>query len=406
MAYAYSQEIQYTGNADATDGLIPILIGAPGSPGSFHVRADGAQNWPIDLAVSFDGGTTLENFVRLRGTMGPYEWVCLWIPHDLTADGTITVLWGDSEAADYHDASLAAYIDDCEPTTNFVPQGNNPYFMPVESGIFGLKSDDDNTVDYYALATGLSLPATGTVVTTFKYTRVPSSYWNVFGIFEDETWRNGAWFKLRGYAYFYATIWTDGTVSESYSYDSSIDTNNNLMCALSYYTDKIVIFCSGNYDDVAPIRTEKTGTLPTSYNTLFLALDSCIIPGVAVFDSPREVVFPTTPLQPYHAFDLTSAIGKNGMEKGGQIVFRLSGVTQIDGNPASCELMVVDTYTNWQWPARSAADGTFTVDIPKLLLTKGFDGLEDGRFLVVCRDPNGQKNAKVVDRVTPVTVIR
>ena len=74
-----------------------------------HVYCEEVQNWPIDVAFSQDGGTTLKQYIRAK--LSPETCFCL-VPLEGTEAGSLTVLWGDENASDYADSSKVLFQAD------------------------------------------------------------------------------------------------------------------------------------------------------------------------------------------------------------------------------------------------------------------------------------------------------
>lgn len=372
MSYSHSQNLNISSTGNANSCIALVLLGPYGAGLDHHVNCKEAQNWPVDVAFSVDGGSTFLSYYRVD--IPAFGAILAYIPLDLTNDVTLTVFWGDSTAPDYHDSSLADYVWTL----------NNPF------GRYGL--------------TNTFLQSLSSAITDFTLTAITTT--------KDDNYDCSIYIRDTANDY-YIRAWLDccsmrvklekkdasGTSSSSYKYYYE----EPIVIILSYDSANSIAhlgvqgwYSSSPQDDYQTISASISSfdQVEFEFNQKRSLLGCCL---ADVFKRPQTVslVQKTIP----NAVNWSPTLSPPPTAPFRRRVYAFYGQNTEDGSPAAGKIVVYDHHSTRVWHTTVKPDGSWRVNLPKLALYSNFD--VNQRFAVFSHDPDRVYNAVIYDHVTP-----
>jgi len=374
VAYTNQIDLTITGNSEASDGILFLRLCKSDAvlDGIVSLALDGCENWPIDVAFSFDGGSTFVPFIRFEVVPGHLVFI---IPGDYSSDKTLTVFWGDASAPDYNDDSLADFV----ARDNMFHQ-----FSPISAPLTAVVPyATRNNYGFYS-STGMACffeEGTGDYVSVVPY---------------------GAYFRVyvnSSYASYYHDDTND--VQTVRAFFLKLDGSN----AILEWTPQLGVDLTSisKACDYASIdRVE----FPMTYRL------QAICGGVAIFSGLKKQVY-VNEAEYYKPpkFPPPGEFQHLPISEAGTQRWVFSGYVTEGGEPATNDVILYHHQTGFVTKTKSRpSDGYWRIALPRLVFTDPFQQLKpfiyvDRAFAVFCHDKEQVYNAKIYDHITPALEI-
>ena len=372
MSYSNSQDITITATGNANSCVALALLGPYGAGLHYHVNCKEAQNWPIDVAFSTDGGATLLPYYRVN--VPTFGIILAYIPLDLTSDVTLTVLWGDSAAPDYHDSTLAGYVWAI----------NNPF------AVYGLCA---------SFSQNLTSSITDFTLAAITTTRDDYPDCSIYVRDTANDYYIRAWFDCCSMRVKLEKKDAAGTSASSYLY---------------YYEEPIIVvlsYDSANTTAHLGVQGWYSSSPQNDYRTISASISS-FDQVTFEFNDHRSLLgccLSTSFKQP-QTVSLTRNFIPNAINWSPTLVvptvatfrrrvYAFYGQNTEEGSPALGKIVIYDHHSNKTWKTTVKPDGSWRINLPKVTLHPDFDTSQ--RFAVFNHDPDRVYNAMIYDHVTP-----